>query len=307
MGIVRARFRHRVHHAARRAAILRGEAAGPDLELLNRLGADQVGQPRAALGFREEGLVVIHAVDHVVVVQAGHSAETDQSESAVVGRARRGQGEGVPTPAVHRQVHHVFQVHHGADVGLVRLHHGGIGIDDDGLRRGRNLHRQVHDRLLSDRQRDAGAGERGKTGVRSLDFVVTRLESERLVASRIVGRQSSRHIGVDIPDHDVDPRHYGARGIGCYPGYACGAGCGLPKGQGCGAKQGARQDKETHNTGCSQSIHLLPQNFRSRNRRSSPRKKITPQAQLCTEPRPKMLVIQDTKIGFQTCEMYTGH
>ena len=93
-----------VHYAAGSLAELRAVIAGADLEFLDGVEAIGVGDRGTAARFGEERLIVVGAIDHVVVVEAGDAAVGD--EAAVRGHAGGEQHEVVPAAADDGQVLH---------------------------------------------------------------------------------------------------------------------------------------------------------------------------------------------------------
>ncbi len=156
-----------VNHAAGRAPVLGGVVRGVDLELAYGVLADHVADARAAALFREEGLVVVAAVNRVVIQQAGDAAKTYQPERAVGNRAGRQDGEVRPAASIGRQVVDRDLVEVGGEVLLLRVDDGRFGGDLDGRRRAADGQQRVDggdppdldDHVLLPEGREAGGAD----------------------------------------------------------------------------------------------------------------------------------------------------
>ncbi len=115
--LVRPRFQNRVHHAAARPAVLRGEVARHHLEFLHRV--ERRLREEAADGV----VVVVGAVENRAVVPRAAPAERVAAACcrALDGRARDGEDEPQRIALVDGQLLDRPLVHQRAHVGLARI------------------------------------------------------------------------------------------------------------------------------------------------------------------------------------------
>src|SRR5262249_33987288 len=144
MHLIASRFGHGIYDASGRATILCREGTVTDLIFLDRIDAVSKTKAGTALCLLEEGLGFFHTIHHIVVVQAGNAPKAEQTESAIIAGSRSREREAVPTPAAHREIHHVFEIDHGADVGLGGLHGRRSLRDRDLGCSGSHLHLQIN-------------------------------------------------------------------------------------------------------------------------------------------------------------------
>ena len=138
---------------------------GVDLKLLDGVEAVDVGHAGgAAAGFREEGLVVVGAVDVVAVVKAGDAVVADQTAGAIGGGVGGEEGEIAPVAGGDGEVgDHVLGELFGG-FGLLGVENGIFTGDDDPGRDARGRHGRVDGEGLADAEEEVGFLDGGESG-----------------------------------------------------------------------------------------------------------------------------------------------
>ena len=187
-----------VHGAAGGAPELGGEVAGADLEFFDGRLTHGVGGAGAAASLGEEGLVVVSAVHHVVVVEPGDAAVAHQAEVAVGLYGGREQHKVLPAPAVDGQVFDRDLRDGDRVCGPVGLDDGRVFHNGDDLGRRCHLQGDVDRGGRADFEHDARVPHGGEAGLLHRNFILARAQIEGLIPSHFAGGQrplhSSRHV-----------------------------------------------------------------------------------------------------------------
>jgi hypothetical protein len=205
--LVGARTRYGVDAAAYRAAILGRYVRGEHLELKDGVFGRRVTDARVATLDRLEGLVIVRAVDHEVVLEVGSTAEGDETEGAVAQRyARAQESECRPMASIDRKRAQGERVELGRKVRGFRVDDRRFRAHIDRCRCSGRAHLGRHFGQLTDFDGHMRGGVVGEAADSHLDLIDTRNQARHAEVPAAVGRCRHVRIGCRVMDHNLSVR-----------------------------------------------------------------------------------------------------